>query len=95
MEQTLHDLDVVDPAALSRAATIDQAAEQLILSHTHRVTTLRRLQIATGFGRSTAIAQLANHLLASGGPRQPTSLPCHRFLASPGESQRYSRDASH
>ena len=74
VEQTLHDLGVVHPAALSRAAEIDQDAEQLILRHAHRVTAPRRQQLAPGFGRSTATAQLANHLLASGSP-QATTIP--------------------
>src|SRR5262249_33726457 len=36
VEQALHDLGVVDPVALGRAAVIDHAAEQLILQHAQR-----------------------------------------------------------
>jgi hypothetical protein len=71
VEQTLRDLDVVDPAALNRAATIDQAAEQLILRYAQRDTTPRR-QLALGSGRSTATAQLINHLLACSSPSVDT-----------------------
>jgi hypothetical protein len=66
VEQTLHDLGVGDPVALSRAAVIDHAAEQLIFQHAQRATTSRRRQRALGAGRSTATVQLAHHLLALG-----------------------------
>lgn len=69
VERIMSDLGVTSPAALQRAAAVDQAGEQLILE-TAQEPGARRLSPASGDpGRSAASAEVINHMLASGDPR--------------------------
>jgi hypothetical protein len=69
VERILQDLGVTNTDVLHRAATIDQAGEQLILDAAEAADPRRPAFGTASSSRSIGTAEIINHLLASGNPR--------------------------
>ncbi len=68
VERILQDLGVTSPEQLRRAVAVDQAGEQLILEAARDVEPGHTAMGDTSFGKSAPVAELINHMLASGSP---------------------------
>jgi hypothetical protein len=74
VERILEDLGVSSPDVLLRASAVDQAGEQMILDVVRRMDARQVPYPPRDLNSSAGVAEVINHLLASGDPRAVTAL---------------------